>query len=115
MIQPQELRIGNWVDVKMLNGSSNITRTQFGFDLLKYVHLCEPIPLSPEILEKAGLKPDSDYDGLYSFGGYNFDLTDGVVVCLINLEYKIGAPAHYLHQLQNLIYALTGEELNIQL
>ena len=115
MTLSKELRIGNWVDYKLPNNYGNEIRTQFNFDLCKYVHLLKPIPLTTEILEKAGFKRDSDYDGLYSFGGYNFDLTDGVVVCLVNLEYKIGQPVHYLHQLQNFIYALTGEELNIQL
>ena len=123
MIQQNELRIGNWVQsplgdfakVKQL-GHPHIFGYIYAFGE-NYFGQGEfkGIPLTTEILEKAGFKRDSDYDGLYCFGGYNFYLTDGVVVCLVNLEYKIGQPVHYLHQLQNFIYALTGEELNIEL
>ena len=74
-----------------------------------------PIPLSPEILEKAGFKNSGNRYQIW-FGDFEFQSVDnnGIVdVCcdgmLISLKFK------YLHQVQNFYYMVTGEELNIEL
>lgn len=92
--------------------------------------LYEPIPLTPEILEKAGFVISEDLgDMIY----YQLpDKTYGYGVCFdhedlsfyryhtINdsnsFEYLIYDSIHfqYLHQLQNLFFALCGEELQIK-
>ena len=128
-----ELRIGNWalltkgdksrpVSFASFLGLANVERSPNQF---------APIPLTPEILERAGFgrielisalevelnlppsaKPIIGYekkvreltlnwvegDGIY-LSGFSFDLPHVL----------------YLHQLQNLYYALTGEELQIEL
>ena len=106
-----ELRIGNWVQFKH-------TETPVRVDLGDFVMAreykderlddYEPIPLTEEWLEKFGfeysnLNGDS---GLWKippfqiYGKYNQFIYD----------YRLDV--NYVHQLQNLYYALTGEELN---
>ena len=81
----------------------------------------EPIPLTPEILEKCG------------FGKIEIELELGAIFGIIKkglhplmLKYNFlqascfygfyyGTKVEYLHQLQNLYFALTGEELEINL
>ena len=102
-----ELRIGNWV-ASVMEGYHTDTR-QVTIDDLKNMTIDDigigylPIPLTPEILEKVRFAGTifpaqlsiSD-SGKYYWGN-------------INVELK------YLHQLQNLYFALTGEELEIKL
>jgi hypothetical protein len=80
----------------------------------------KPIPLTPQILEKCGLK-GMHTKRLYKVfkispaqsGGYNVHISNELGTMDIQ---QCGIPTlNYLHQLQNLYYALTGEELNIQL
>jgi hypothetical protein len=86
-----------------------------GFGLGKVI---EPIPLSPEILEKAGFRLD-----VYR---YMHPLTNTILVLKHNMLVQSMGTGYddipediphikYLHQLQNLIFALCGEELNITL
>lgn len=116
MIQANELRIGNWYDH---NGSyrqvtpNTIEEVWEGERI--YVN---PIPLTPEILEKwCGFEND-DNDfliGISERTNLHINLIkkrtllesyDGIIA-LCNIS--------YLHQLQNLYFALTGKELNVQL
>jgi hypothetical protein len=77
---------------------------------IDYIH---PIPLTPEILEKAGFelfpwgwvkKASNDFGIRLNVQSFSYDVSGNYPVKL-----------DYLHQLQNLYYALTGEELNVQL
>lgn len=103
MIQANELRIGNWI---LLN---NEPIEVYG-TLLDYcskqtdIRELYPIPLTPEILEKCD----------FSDTNFFFSIHDGGV----SVEDKPGdnaffLPVKYLHQLQNLYYALTFKELEI--
>lgn len=82
--------------------------------LYKYI---EPIHLTEEILLKCGAWT-SEWDNNSS---YRIEITIDYVL-VINLELntcQLGdldlKPIKYLHQLQNLYFALTGEELTINL
>ena len=108
-MKANELRIGNWVDVESFNGHQGLTRMQFHFDLTRYIHLFKPIPLTPEVLEKCGfrnyeeVKWDTDAMLLMKNGeGYLY---------LANQRH---VNIFYLHQLQNLYFALTNEELTLK-
>lgn len=77
-----------------------------------------PIPLTPEILEKAGFVTIGRY--AIGVGGYNvfakgrielLQPNEGDPYILAFYEAKIT----HLHQLQNLYFALTGQELTINL
>jgi len=79
------------------------------------------IPLTPEILEKCGFENDGTYffiqPNLENIHYRLIEFPKGTWVMskgFINYNHELRC-IKYLHQLQNLIYALTGEELNIQL
>jgi len=117
-----ELRINNWVS--RTDGVqiqlSNIGRkgTNIGPDEFPvYIewHMFEPIPLTPEILEKCGFEKRGK-NGYYGNGKGNLLYIDisnnsllqaGAYDSWAILTTKL----QHLHQLQNLYYALTGEEL----
>lgn len=123
-MKSNELRIGNWMVIGTL-GKCKITVE--AFRELSYfpeiINSIEPIPLTSEILEKAGF--------VSSFSGDDFHT--GILWRVKNTEYlycedgyfvdNCGYYGHYcdigdvkyLHQLQNLYFALTGEELPIEL
>jgi hypothetical protein len=114
MIQANELRIGNWVRIR-----ESDTKVQVEAYMLNVSELsnCQPIPLTPEILEKCGFerlthKTEGGYkSSIYSYRGkYSFTVffDDGK----LSVSFWQGNEKQYLHQLQNLYFALTGEELN---
>ena len=95
----------------------------------------EPIPLSPEILEKAGFEKYDWQDAYFTitiFGHlYIYFYKERIITRFANVSKDevghkmvslgfVGKQTSsdniiYLHQLQNLIYSITGEELNINL
>ena len=105
----QELRIGNWVHVSLMDRSLSTDRLIHYRDFESIYGgwlLFEPIPLTSEWLEKC---KNDDY-GFYqqSDGSYSLidDYGDGSTYYIGNLR--------YVHQLQNLYFALTGQELTIK-
>ena len=125
MIDPKEVRPGNWI-IRITGMDAN----HFPFFAYKAVALdeyfytfskvCFPIPLTTDIVGKCGFKHD--------FGDWYMNIpAEGVEEGLPFLRYrlkekswylrdvKIPAQPIYLHQLQNLYYALTGKELYVQL
>jgi hypothetical protein len=108
MIPQNELRVNNWVYDTDIPGNSQL---KTGFDIAFHERF-EPIPLTPELLEKAGFKKGEytfakmDFTLNYNsdLGDYRYRRQDGGATSII-----------HLHQLQNLYFALTGEELEITL
>lgn len=132
MIQARELRLGNWVKdrggkyirIDYFEHLQDGYSCKFGMsnyvegwgdlhDWTEYTDYADPIPLTPEILEKAGFE-------FLSFGGAGmFYYKDGVYVSeymnYLNCD-PYGNTEHsvkisHLHQLQNLFFALTGTDL----
>ena len=109
-----ELRVGNLV----LDGKEFIT---IGADEM----LCacsgrcifEPIPLTEEWLLKFGFEcfADGQYEKIFENLDFNWDKETGLYIFLRTQEDNI-KPDHikHVHQLQNLYFALTGEELTIK-
>lgn len=92
----------------------------------KHIDQCLPIPLSPEWLERCGFKikhETSEEEPLtYSILKMDLDIAREEEGYYLRYECQdsyydsnIGTPILYLHQLQNLYFALTGEELNVKL
>ena len=137
MIQANELRIGNKVyyngmivtiqqilsDSVMAYSIADMPDDEYSFSEIN------PIPLSPEILEKCGFKEVftkdwysiriNDESYLYSNPRDGFGLTienkdeetnTDIEELFIQLPH-----IKYLHQLQNLIFALCGEELKFKI
>jgi len=119
-MKASELRIGNLVsyheNISIVHG---ITDPDYGNGIhIHYEHTCigceheliEPIPITEEWLVKFGFNTE---DGkLYiSPNGYAFTLQKNGVVKFMGLIFRKNMK--YVHQLQNLYFALTGKELTI--
>jgi hypothetical protein len=120
MIVAQELRIGNWYNH---NGEhcqvSPNTILEVWESPRKWV---QPIPITPEILEKCGFVRNDTacYFGLGNYYIYYQIKTSVVGIAIINdddsldadEELSVDLKIKHLHQLQNLYFALTNTELN---
>jgi hypothetical protein len=114
-MKASELRIGNWVH-------SGITKEDFIIEAHDIVNISggfdngkvQPIPLTKEWLLKFGLKylQNACWE-LGSMRIYNLsdETTSRFRITLAGHELVI---INYVHQLQNLYFALTGEELKIK-
>jgi hypothetical protein len=120
MIKAYEVRVGNWVQCVGVYKNSVLRAgaVQVDAELIWLIDskkiLCIVIPLTPQILKKAG------FDGKWlRAGGSELDYKDdelgitGPDSCTSGQTFY--APCKHLHQLQNLYFALTGEELSITL
>jgi len=143
LLEPKDLRIGNillfenrLVHVTTLSMDiddeyeETIGFCDFGKDTNEICDwnraLCdrlEPVPLSPEILEKLGFEKVTDIEtGEEQINGYNiyssfkhywFDvfLNDKNHCCVHYLKVAVFKHPQFLHEFQNLYFALTGEEI----
>ncbi len=109
-MKANELRIGNWV---YDDEYYKIEGWELGADNADEAF--DPIPLTPEILEKCGFVKESDKWFISSSNIHLtvFNLREAFSV-YINDKLIVYA-VDCLHQLQNLYFALTGEELQINL
>lgn len=122
MIQPNELRIGNliYLDETLIEVDVHVL-----IDILMGVDGFSPIPITPELLERARLKRDREgwiisysykiYDPLVIGGTGSYVNANRKTYCILHDDKIMPKGFQYLHQLQNLYFALTGEELNIEL
>lgn len=122
-----ELRIGNWANysqsftpvdftilkIGAISGIENVVRCVE--DNIYSIDTIYPIPLTAEILEMAGF----EYDGATTLSKDNsplyFKILNGkgsAFVQKLNQPHEVHC--EYVHQLQNLYFALTGEELQIE-
>lgn len=132
MINANELRIGNWV--KLFNDdfykihviSKTVIQVEGGIiggEVFKLEHT-KPIPLTPEILEKCGFRMyceksiKTEWDNNPRFSYQYLCKNDRFIVTHTpsdDADRTFRAAndliVKYLHQLQNLYFALTGEEL----
>jgi hypothetical protein len=122
MVQANELRLGNWIYDDHGKPKQVVSISTNGVCVGKIQEIgwsvsmqAGPIPLTDEILAKTNLKIDQEYDGVYRIKGYHFHFQETELVTGINHEYGIGVAIKYLHEFQNWIFALTGEELQIEL
>ena len=122
MIAANELRIGNWYKQLHTGAYTQVDLFLFHelYDDETYADHLQPIPLSPEILVKSGFENlFTEYTGsfykdrlLIEWGIYD------VIFARLQVDDEnsnyIGE-IKYLHQLQNLYFALTQTELTINL
>lgn len=111
-----ELRIGNYVEI---NGT-NVKLTPPVFALLIEQEIKDPngIPLTPEWLERFGLTYNQNVD-IYFLNHHGFHLSYDEQAEDWNVMPRVDDPlviayVKYVHQLQNLYFALTGQELEIK-
>ena len=120
-MEKNELRIGNWV---LCNGLRTIVNDTLMISILKndVQFTIDPIPLTPEILEKCGFEKMAGCFTLsreselgHKFGDFHVSIYDDTQIKAWRGGRYIGVcKSAYLHQLQNLYFALTGEELTFK-
>lgn len=122
MIKNNEIRVGNWLEwnkkpFKVCAIFRNVTENELW---AKDNNELYPIPLTEEILLKCGWgkgEYDSEYIDNVSLKqevlGYN--VNNKMLYIETNADVIEINHIHYLHQLQNLYFALTGKELEINL
>jgi hypothetical protein len=122
-MEANELRIGNWVKDKWLLSFFKVIKlgkfkvTYKGFQEFKcdYEHL-QLISLTEEILLKCGFVKKRISLTFNEFSFYNEDLENVYIDLDQGQELSgISVKVKYLHQLQNLYFALTGRELQFKL
>lgn len=121
-IRPEELRIGNWVATIYATPHRIDGSDLYAMDKSREQPspiFFDPIPFTPSILEKCGFNCrqgssiyrrdisyiDEDYPCSLQLSG------SGIQIARSGIG-AICAPVFNLHQLQNLFWCLTGEELN---
>jgi len=126
-----EIRIGNWVNLEFI-GPFQWEYTHFdeyvkdsahGYDVDGCIisDKIEPIPLTPEILEKCGWMWNEECNSFekYPNGDARMNLqrkfNGGYTMFNYVIQALICENIWHLHELQNLYFALTGEELEIDL
>ena len=92
-MKANELRIGNWV-----NWGQDFQLDLGSLTQHYYNDVLQPIPLTAEWVKRFGLNQSNLVGGIY---------TDGDLYITVDMP-------KYVHQLQNLYFALTGEELTIK-
>lgn len=149
MIDVQDLRIGNLVTVNNekyhpslkgipleVTGISEASEDRWAISLKhinqkrntfyqtysQFIKYLDPIQLTPEILEAAGLKYREHLDDHYIRISEFNDRSDililskyNTLVCASNSQPVFFKHVTSLHQLQNLYHSLTGEEFKIKL
>ena len=124
----QELRIGNKVSFKdtvvEIAGVSGIAYSFGAIDVTIFrggktemhdLKTLSPIPLTEEILLKCGFDENmvlSTIEGEIRYYGDGDINIGGEDSCTLGMVYI--AKCKYLHQLQNLYFALTGKELEVR-
>lgn len=121
-MKANELRIGNWVNKRLKSGNGRVLSQKIGpQDIVRIYEGVgsfnyEPIPLTEEWLVGLGFVSLSD---ILEFGRGKYFIRkryDKNFEMLQGLEYNSFTKAFkYVHQLQNLFFALTGEELELKI
>lgn len=127
MIEAKELRIGNWVLLKCvapeLNVLDELEPTQINIHNLATIlegntdWIFEPIPITEERLEEFGFRK-TQYQYQLDRKSLPIPLIWHNCTLMLKSPAYGAAPLHgvikHIHQLQNLFFALTGEELGIK-
>ena len=119
MIEANELRIGNWINdifdiknpvVRQIELDDFTAIANYQRSGVKPLFL-KPILLTPQVLEKCGFKRDWHGYALDNIYSLSFSVTKNGEFLACFGDKTVGVIVKHLHQLQNLYFALTGEEL----
>ncbi len=117
MIDINQIRQGNIIKyaandywAKFIQGCEVVVDMDIYLDIDKQPGCFDPIELSPEWMEKFGFETPDGYNTSVLYNEIMIDLHMGKY----KLRDKPKAKLDYVHQLQNIFYCLTGEELTIE-
>ena len=129
-MEAKNLRMGNWVQdehgitqyvYRLWKGGAELAEDENGGDDLDYTEdEIFGIPINEQWLEKAGFKSGLiDNYKSFSVGNDTFLCSGGDAVWIDKLidgeTYSVGlCGAKYVHELQNLFFAITGRELELK-
>ena len=108
-MNPKELRIGNWV----LN-DGNLFQIEHGYEIGDAIHQYEPTPLTEEWLLKFGFEngnlemSNNDLWDKHWIGDFEIEKYENRFTLSLTPFYT---DIYFVHHLQNLYFALTGNEL----
>lgn len=115
-----ELRIGNHIGQgEVMEIKENVVRVKYTADkertsLIRYEDI-QPIPLSEEVLLRCGATVDGiEYIIKASALPIKIRFHSGIAYCEFGDVY-LGDRVKYLHELQNLVFALCGREMEVSL
>jgi hypothetical protein len=114
-----ELRIGNWVRWNYEESSEgNVYPVEYGYeldDIKNNPNIVNPIPLTEEWLLKFGFNKVSDIWEFWKNSGWDLrqHKLENKWWLFYNGQDLDCVRIDYVHQLQNLYFALTGEELTL--
>jgi len=116
MIDARDLRIGNLVYSPMMNDNFKISNLTD-----EYNPTCQPIPLTEEWLVRLGFQKESkeyfikinNHSNLLLFYS-TFHDKYYYFADVERRQYNSTLPMLYVHQIQNLYYSLTGQELEMK-
>ena len=108
-MKPQELRIGNWLYRK----GDNENMYEVDWITIKEAHNYQPIPITEEWLEKFGFCHDGIMWFVKDGFGYSFEDQRCNWEFLPNRFNELPFLDN-VHQLQNLYYSLTSQELKLK-
>jgi len=126
-MKAEELRIGNYF--YLWDDETGQNKVHYVFEINEdelngfksRLRESEPIPLTKEWLLKFGFKKSSliGFDGGWQHSNdskyYIQQMSNAITIHLITEEsVALLTGFHFVHQLQNLYFALTGEELNLK-
>lgn len=119
-MKAKELRIGNYIDSWRIGGTWEPTKIKSGKEI-DFVFIQDdnkiyrPIPITEDWLLEFGFIETDDGLKRYQLDRFKYDLDDSIIGIRVNFfetNWQIVAePTRYVHQLQNLTFALTGKEL----
>lgn len=115
-MKANELRIGNWVKLDLIGTENQVTQilergVNCGSIGVLY-EMVKPIPLTEEWLERFGFENSwlwrhkDVYFNLLAIGDVYYYTADD--------HHHTSEAMRYVHQLQNLYFALTGEEITVK-
>jgi hypothetical protein len=132
-MKANELRIGNWVICHFMNVEIKTQVLWMTYDILQqkyFAHVkdgeringycietnCKPIPLTPELLDRCGFVKEGI---LYHYGKFSIAFGDTIITSdgrtYFNSWAILDHSPKYLHQIQNIYHALTGNELEVKM
>lgn len=124
LMKSNELKIGNYANINVSNGEEIVKITKglitsiekdcvYINDIKVELRFLEPISLTEEILLKCEFEKNF-IDDVFEIGEFSIRVDELDCVFMWN-GFCIDINLKYLHQLQNLYFALTNEELIINL
>jgi len=120
-LKANDIRVGNWVHTGEFHIKECQGEHQVEYDWFEYANMFKPIPLTTEWLKKFGFFAKYKHCNFrWNIGGFDIqqetdeDENGNKIPQEEIFYYQYMYEIKWVHQLQNLYFALTGKELTIK-